>query len=188
MQDQLIIRLCSPTLAGIKTGSLFTVGYTDRKEFNEDVRSFNHRMKNKGLRMIPVKYTEDYVLVYLYRPLFLKRDFKEDKVRQILKEKGYSYTNSDLCVAELARRLEQNSAFPHEIGVFLGYPADDVRGFMNSPDSGYKYVGYWKVYGDMDAAIKLFTRFSRCTEKYVKRLRSGSTLEQLAVNIGPLAV
>ena len=55
MGDQVLIRLCSPTLAGLKTGSLFTVDIDDKNKFNCEVREFNRRLAIKGIRMIPVK-------------------------------------------------------------------------------------------------------------------------------------
>ena len=75
MGDQLVVSLCSPTLAGLKTGNLFNVDMDDRQKFIQEVREFNQRLCKKGLRMIPVKYTKDHALIYLYRPSFLKRDF-----------------------------------------------------------------------------------------------------------------
>lgn len=184
MGDQVLIRLCSPTLAGLKTGSLFTVDIDDKNKFNCEVREFNRRLAIKGIRMIPVKYCRNYVLIYLYRPEFLKRDFANEEVCKVLKEKGYSYKNADLCVAELAKHLEKDTAFPHEIGLFLGYPVEDVLGFMKSPDKGVKYTGFWKVYGDMDSAVKTFNMYRKCTEIYSNAHKNGASLEQLTVSCG----
>ena len=181
MGDQELVRLCSPTLAGIKTGSLFTVDYDNRARFNEEIREFNDRLSKKGLRMIPIKYAPKYALIYLYRPDYLKKDFSNQEVCSILKEKGYSYNNADMCVAQLAKHLSQDSGFPHEIGLFLGYPVEDVKGFMKSPDEGVKYTGFWKVYGDIDAAMKTFSKYKKCTEIYSKAHQNGVSLEKLIV-------
>ena len=181
MGDQLLISLCSPTLAGLKTGNLFTVDIDDRDSFNKEVRDFNYRFAKKGLRMIPVKYYENRVLIYVYRPDFLKRDFANKEVCKVLKEKGYSYSNADLCVAELAKHLRQDSKFPHEIGLFLGYPVTDVLGFMKSPEEGVKYTGFWKVYGDTKSALETFDKYKKVTEIYSTAHRNGVSLEQLTV-------
>ncbi len=177
----MLIRLCSPTLAGLKTGNLFTVDIDDLAKFNTEVMKFNSRLSGKGIRMIPVKYSAGHVLIYLYRPAFLKRDLANEEACQILKEKGYSYRNADLCVAELARHLATDKSFPHEIGLFLGYPVADVLGFMKSPEDGVKYTGFWKVYGDKDSAIRTFDKYKKCTEIYSKAHRNGLSLEQLTV-------
>ncbi|SFC28430.1 DUF3793 family protein [Butyrivibrio sp. YAB3001] len=181
MGDQMLIRLCSPTLAGIKTGNLFTVDIEDRAKFTIEVREFNCRLSGKGIRMIPIKYSDGHVLIYLYRPEFLKRDLANEEACRILKEKGYSYRNFDLCVAELARHLAKDKSFPHEIGLFLGYPVVDVLGFMKSPEEGVKYTGFWKVYGDMDSALRTFDKYKKCTEIYSRAHRNGTSLEQLTV-------
>ena len=181
MGDQLLIRLCSPTLAGLKTGNLFTVDVEDRAKFNREICTFNHRLSCKGIRMIPVKYWGNHVMLYLYRPKLLRRDFANEEVCKILKEKGYSYENSDLCVAQLARHLAKDQEFPHEIGLFLGYPVSDVVGFMKSPEEGVKYTGFWKVYGDIDHALKTFEKYRKCTEIYSLAHKKGKSLEQLTV-------
>lgn len=50
-------------------------------------------------------------------------------------------------------------AFPHEIGLFLGYPLKDVLGFMGLVPLPYVKTQGWRVYGD--------ERFSNdCYEKY----------------------
>ena len=181
MGDQLLISLCSPTLAGLKTGNLFTVECDDREEFNREVRGFNKRLAPKGIRMIPVRFSRGRMLVYLYRPAFLKRDFGNEEVCRILKDKGYTYTNADRCVAELTKHLCQDPKFPHEIGLFLGYPVTDVLGFMKSPEEGVKYTGFWKVYGDTASALKTFARYRKCTEIYNRAHKNGKSLEQLTV-------
>ena len=84
-------------------------------------------------------------------------------------------------MAELICRLRREGAFPHEIGLFLGYPPDDVRGFMDHRDVGCKCVGTWKVYGDAAAAQKAFARYRRCTEIYGRCYSRGRSMEQMIV-------
>ena len=56
-------------------------------------------------------------------------------------------------LARLRARLAQGGAFPHEIGLFLDYPADDVLAFVEKGGAGCKLCGYWKVYGDEEKAL-----------------------------------
>lgn len=44
MSDEMIIRHCSPTLAGMKTGNAFSCSYADKKEVISAVRSLNRRL------------------------------------------------------------------------------------------------------------------------------------------------
>lgn len=53
-------------------------------------------------------------------------------------------------------KLQSDPDFPHEIGLFLGYPAEDVKGFIENKAACSKCSGCWKVYGDEQAARILF--------------------------------
>ena len=81
----MIIRYCSPTLAGLKTGNLFTVEYDEKKEFIKEIREFNERLKNKGIRIIALSATlqnmdemahwlEAEVVTHDYRPVPLHKE------------------------------------------------------------------------------------------------------------------
>ena len=107
MSDQFIVERCSPTLAGLKTGSLFPVEYSDRAEINREIRDLNRTLALKGLRAIPVRYTERFVLIYLYRPDYLKRDLEQKEAEEILRELGYSCGSTNRCVAELERQMKK---------------------------------------------------------------------------------
>ena len=76
MSDELILRQASPTLAGLKTGSLFTVPYRSEPELRADVAEMNRRLAPKGvyLRVLRVRRR---ALLYLYRPSYLSRDFSQ---------------------------------------------------------------------------------------------------------------
>jgi hypothetical protein len=56
-------------------------------------------------------------------------------------------------------------AFPHEVGLFLGYPAEDVLGFVEHKGRNYKLCGYWKVYGDVEQAKSCFRQYDTCRSR-----------------------
>ena len=146
MPDAYIVRHCSPTLAGLKTGNMFTVKQ-GKETTVSDLRNVNHRITKYGLRMIPLRRNGEDVLLYLYRPERLKKDLSHPEAQRILSQKGYNTQDSEQCVAQVAEHLRTDASFPHEIGLFLSYPPEDVLGFMVHPKQGVKAVGYWKVYG-----------------------------------------
>ena len=69
------------------------------------------------------------------------------------------------------------------IGVFLGYPLEDVVGFVANKGKNYTFCGYWKCYGDPAAAQKTFERFRKCTEVYLRCFQSGTPITRLAVAV-----
>ena len=183
MSDDFIIEQCAPTLAGIKTGNLFSCAYSSREELLSYVRELNRRLVPKGLCLLPMRYSEKRVLLYLYRPTQLKRDLQNEYAAQMLRDAGYSCASCEQCVVRLIRRLRENTEFPHEIGLFLGYPPEDVRGFIENKADNFKCVGTWKVYGDAEKAQKTFTLYRKCESVYRRQWSHGKTIEQLTVAV-----
>ena len=95
---------------------------------------------------------------------------------RLLEESGYPCHSAGQCVACLIRRLRESEEFPHEIGLFLGYPIEDVVGFIRYAGKGCKLSGLWKVYGDAEAASRLFDRLSRVCHAVTRRVDKGETL------------
>ena len=78
-----------------------------------------------------------------------------------LKFVGYSsdYELNDY-MDELVFRL-QSEEFPHEIGVFLGYPLKDVLGFMGYGKNELVEVKNWRIYGDKEISYEVYNNFMR---------------------------
>ncbi len=181
MSDRTLVEMASPTMAGIKTGSLFPCRYGDRNAFLEEIRGYNRRLAPRGLVLIPLKISGGRALLYLVRPDMLKKDFEDENVRSILNAEGYECGNLSRCIRHLKTRLQEERPFPHEIGLFLGYPAEDVKGFIENQARNYKYIGLWKVYGDVESARKTFDRCRNCTRCYGRQMDCGKRLEGLLV-------
>lgn len=176
-----IIRNCAPTLAGIKTGNLFACPYESRDVLLNFLRQLNDRLGSKGLRAVPLRFSDRKALIYLYRPGKLAADLSDSAAARLLREQGYCPGSCERCVGELARKLRSQAEFPHEIGLFLGYPPEDVCGFIENRACGCKCVGCWKVYGDEAAARKKFDQYKKCSRVYRQRWEQGSSIERLTV-------
>ena len=55
MSEEMLVCHCSPTLAGLKTGSLFSCPYSSQKMIIKEIREFNQKLTQKGIRIIPVR-------------------------------------------------------------------------------------------------------------------------------------
>lgn len=181
MSEVLLIKHCAPTLAGIKTGNLFTCSFPDCGEMKACVRCWNRQLTKKGLRVLPMRFENGRALIYVYRPSKLTADLHHNLAKQLLHERGYCTETSQRCVACLLKRLCDCDEFPHEIGLFLGYPPEDVHGFIENKASDCKCVGCWKVYGDVEAAEKTFAKFKKCTDVYCALYAKGRSIERLTV-------
>ena len=180
MSEDTVVRCCAPTLAGIKTGSIFNCDFTDRAEMTQSLRMINRCLIQNGACAIPLKYKNGKALIYLYRPHMLDRDLNDPLASRILTRCGYPEGETNRRIAYLIKRFSEYESFPHEIGLFLGYPAVDVRGFMEHGEC--KCTGMWKVYeSDVEAAKRVFARCSHCTKAYIQRKNEGWSLSRLTI-------
>jgi len=181
MSEDTLIQFCAPTLAGIKSASLFSCCCESRKQFLEDVRRLNRILTPKGLRLIPLRLRDGKALVYLYRPDRLGKDLRSREAQALLRENGYTEADTVRCLSQLRRKLQTQDTFPHEIGLFLSYPPEDVRGFMDNGAENSAYTGCWKVYGDVEKARRIFRSYHHCRECYSRQWTKGAPFERLVV-------
>lgn len=182
MSEELIIRSAAPTLAGLKTGSLFPCRFASRQQLIDEIREVNGRLGRKGLRLLPLRVRDSDALLYLYRPQRLRRDLENGEVRAVLAEAGYDDFRPGRCLPRLMERFRRDGEFPHEVGLFLGYPPEDVRGFIAHKGRNCKCVGCWKVYGDAEQARRRFEGYHRCTDRYCRQYAMGVPMDELLVS------
>ncbi|MBQ9673634.1 MAG: DUF3793 family protein [Ruminococcus sp.] len=182
MSEDTIIRNCSPTLAGIKTGSLFNCPYTTVEETECYIKRFNKSFAQKGVVLKSLNYSKGRVLAYMYRPSMLKSDLSNSCAGSILRKNGYQSSKVGYCITRLTERISGEGEFPHEIGLFLGYPPEDVQGFISNKGCSAKCTGCWKVYGNKKTAERQFAKIKKCTSVYCKKWSQGTPLHKLTVS------
>lgn len=128
----------------------------------------------------------DHALVYLYAPDRLIRTLLDPVHADWLRAVGYpvpGVPGPDAGAAlepllnHLDARLEAACAagtgFPHEIGLFLGYPTEDVRGFIQYGGSNALCCGYWKVYENPSVKTAMFAEIRDWEHRLCTRVRQG---------------
>jgi len=176
-----IIQHCSPTLAGMKTGNLFGYPYNDYNYLHNQILALNTALNPRGVFIKILNKNTNRVLIYVYRKNRLAGDLLCPMVQIFLKNIGYDTENLDYCLFYLSTRIQNSSDFPHEIGLFLSYPFEDVLGFINHKGRNCKLCGYWKVYCNENEKIKLFNKYKKCTQTYCQRSLNGSSILRLTV-------
>ncbi|GLB32285.1 hypothetical protein LAD12857_42080 [Lacrimispora amygdalina] len=176
-----LIEYCSPTLASLKTANLFNHSFTSKEELNRQLEYLNLQLGEKGISLIELYRRGNKALIYVYRKSHLMKDLNRPGVSRFLKNYGYETMDVDLALARLKIRLKEEEGFPHEIGLFLGYPLGDVIGFIRNSGKNCKCLGCWKVYCNECEAVKTFARYQKCRTIYSRLWRNGRTVWQLTV-------
>jgi hypothetical protein len=162
----------APTLAKEKASSLLTFSNNNRNLKNtwEEIKS---QIENKlNVKFIELKKDEESAVVLFYNEEKLNNVIREVRNIQFLKRFGYNKEmNLKECLLLLSKRFENTC--PHEIGIFLGYPVDDVVFFIDYPNKKCKMVGYWKVYHNIEEAKNTFSKFDQIKHNFIKHMMEG---------------
>ena len=185
--ETVMIEQCAPVLAGLKPAGLFRYETRDCADLARRVRSWNKQLNSKGLRVRVMKgcARTHRFLVYVYREAQLSAVLADKAVQEFLRQEGYQLPaeqeQTGALLNQLSRRLCCQAEFPHEIGVFLGYPLPDVVGFIENSGRNFTCCGCWKAYGDPQAAQRHFAQLRKCTAVYLRLFHSGTPIARLTV-------
>jgi hypothetical protein len=102
-------------------------------------------------------------LLLIYNKRVLSRHIEKRVHADFLAARGYpSGVGSEACVRYLSERFRifkekgRDGRFPHEVGVFLGYPLADVISFIHNKAASCPCVGYWKAWTKPEKARRSF--------------------------------
>lgn len=179
--EQFLISYCAPTLASLKTASLFKYYFSSEYEMEQRLYALNHQLNYKGVFLEALYAQGSRAFIFVYRKSKLKEDLQKSGVREFLSAYGYRSDSVVICIENLKHRFALGKEFPHEIGIFLGYPLEDVVGFIENAGQNSKYTGCWKVYGNECEAMKLFAKYKKCKSIYQKLFSCGRSVMQLTV-------
>ena len=179
--ERVLLTHCAPTLAGLKCANLVRLT-GPRAELEAAAQAWKATLAPRGVHVRTARWDGDSALLYLYREGHLRREWEKPGAADFLRRHGYEpgaavQENVEL----LLRRIARRPCFPHEIGLFLGYPLEDVQGFIENCGKNYRLCGCRKVYGDPQAALRCFARYEKCARVYLQCYQNGHSLSRLTV-------
>lgn len=182
MIEKYLIEHCSPTLASLKTANLFSVQLEKEEDAEYQLMSLEAMLRPKGVEFLIIKRGGKAALIYVFRRDMLQNDLQKPGVAEFLSDYGYTDISAQAALSRLTARLRCLGDFPHEIGIFLGYPLNDVECFIKYGGRNCKCSGYWQAYENVEEAVKIFKRYKKCRAVYKKQWLGGRSLFQLTVS------
>lgn len=177
--EQELAHHCAPALCRLKPANLVCFAKQEFPTLPALLASYQTALGRYGICMELVCSCDKRWLVLVYQPDLLQKQLAQRAVSELLQRDGYPAQGMRAQLAFLKRRLLASKDFPHEIGLFLGYPTADVLAFQQNRGEGCKLCGYWKVYTDVEAAKQSFAAFDACRDAFENALRTGKTVTQL---------
>lgn len=179
--EELLLNHCSPALMGAKPSNIVTVRKAVCRTWLEELRECRRQLAAEGIRCRILWECPEHLVMMVYRPEVLSAALSEPERASFLRKHGYERPeNLGESLNRLARRMNRRrDGFPHEIGIFLGYPLADVEGFLEQKGENCKFSGYWKVYGDVRQAKALFDCYENCRKRCLQLASLGWGLESI---------
>lgn len=169
--EKYLIKCCAPTLAGKKVGNIFSVS---KNEINlNEISLWNLKLNHLNIEIRILKESDEKYIIYVFNRILLENLLRNKSHQTFLSTYLYSDFNLNSTLEHLKSRLGGSDEFPHEIGIFLGYPLCDVIGFIKYKGKYFKKSGIWKVYGNTKQCDEIFKDFHKCKNCFIYLYEQG---------------
>ena len=175
IETQLALQ-CAPLITGLKVSNLLIIS----KGNEEVVKRILNRTGISYYRLIQTRTKTTFLL---FRRNELEEFLSDENVKNVFIRAGYKSLQIGKILRTFSLRYEAymqgDKCFPHEMGLLLGYPVEDVVGFVENNGKNFLYSGYWKVYENQKAKVKLFDKFKVAEETLIHLLSNGLSMSDI---------
>ena len=155
----------------------------NRKRVIEELKSSNYMVRSMGERMALNTPVQGSASDILKKAMVEINNIFEKENKKFLLQLGYcDKEDLDEYLIILKRRYKEFNC-PHELGVFLGFPLNDVKDFMGCKEKKCLSCGYWLVYNDLQEAKKVFSKYDKVKEHTVNYILNGDSSNEVAYSI-----
>lgn len=163
----------APILTKDKESVLLTFSKNSKRDLYSIWEKYRNDIEKQfDLDFFQLRKTDKTYNILFYNKEKLKKTLSKKRNKRFLERFGYNgLTDVKDYLRILSNRYER--ACPHEIGIFLGYPLDDVVEFIDCPNKECLFTGYWKVYNNEDVARQIFDHYDSIKEKTMNFIMDG---------------
>ena len=175
LEVQLLLQ-CAPMIAGLKASNLLIFA----SENEADARRILNGTKISCARLARM---DKKTTMLIYHEQWVKEYLASREVSELLRVLGYEGKGFYEVLHSVRKKyrsyMKKEGEFPHELGLLLGYPAEDVKGYMDNKGRNYLCTGYWQVYADPAAKLNLFQKFELARERLIRAIFDGKEIQEL---------
>jgi len=165
-----LVESLAPLVLGIKPSVLLNVSLEDQMQWKEFEELFTQQKK---LKIKQIRKLNGRLQVIFYHMEMLDSVLRQKPIQDFLITLSYPEQYSLDSYLSLLKHKIISFKFPHEVGVFLGYPLKDVLGFMGLQPLPYRRTQGWRIYGDDTPSNEVFEKCSQ--SRSMMRKLAGST-------------
>ncbi|ROR28249.1 uncharacterized protein DUF3793 [Mobilisporobacter senegalensis] len=177
--EKLLAYYCAPSIMGLKPANLLSC-QIEIKMLKKWIHEFHESLSTCPVRIKILYQLRAGNILLIYDASLLEQQLSKPEIKAFLKNYDYPLNHSlDEMIDFLALRIKKSKEYPHEIGVFLGYPLDDIIGFIMNQGKNYKLCGYWKVYSNEKDTIHIFDSYTKSRLYLYDKVSRGITLKEM---------
>lgn len=139
-----------------------------------------------GVQAYQLVAAQEKSYLLFYQEQQLQNKLKNPRISAFLRDYEYEVTELDQVLRQVSKRIQEcllhEREFPHEMGVLLDYPIEDVKGFMKHKGKEEQYSGYWKVYDQVEKAKETFGEYDAARKELLEFVSKYSLMELPLLN------
>lgn len=169
-------------IAKIKPASTLTLKNDEQNTLDLWNQFGSEVIKKIGLNYFVLRRKQDIATIMIYDEKVLWQYVNDYKNKKFLSNIGYSnLSNLNEYLSILLKRFNKYNC-PHELGLFLGIPLDDVVDFMECSHKKCLCCGYWKVFNNYNKAVRIFENYDKLKNQTAENIINGKRISDI-VNI-----
>lgn len=163
-------------LAGVKPANLLRISNRrypcGRNMYQLWQRYGQQLLENSSIVAATMRCDDSGVLLLIYSPTLLQRRLNSRSSRTFLHSLNYRQPRNITTTLEDLTAHFVDDEFPHEIGLFLGYPLKDVSAFMGRTPLKATAQRLWKIYGHGRRSHALADLYHHQHQRIAHKLRT----------------
>lgn len=175
MNTQMALQ-CAPVIMDIKISNMLIVDIDDMERVKDT-------FCETALSLYILYMSDRKVVFLIYDSEKLVGYLRKRENQRLLRILGYQEYDPASILLDISRRyqgyMQKSREFPHELGILLGYPIEDVMGFIVNHGQNPLFTGYWKVYDNPGEKLLLFEQYRRAKELVIRLVAQGVSIKQL---------
>lgn len=175
IETQLALQ-CAPVITGLKASNLLILP-------TKDESSIQQIFSSTRIDLFLLAKTEGRVSYFVFDKQKLEALLEGKSIRRLFEKYGYRNFHIGYILMKFRKRyqayMDGFEEFPHEMGLILGYPIEDVIGFIENDGRNFLYCGYWKVYSDLCKKKLWFQEYDSAKEMLANLLMDGANIEHI---------
>lgn len=184
--EKFLIYNASLVISGVKPSATITLKKNNENLYDKWIKYGIDFLRNIDIQYVNLRECSNALIILIYNKKELENYIFNKENRSFLMKLGYPKEDNLYDYLDILKRRYKEFNCPHELGIFLGFPLNDVSDFMNCREKKCLSCGYWLVYNDLKQAQETFSKYDKVKEHTVDYILNGYSSYKVTCSIRSL--